>query len=83
MRLSLTAAVAVVATALFANTGHAQDVVVRERLLSIKLVDNVVNAEAYYNGSSFSGGGIMSCIATYRVTVRNARTGAIIARYDE
>lgn len=83
MRKYLAVVVALVATGMFAGTGSAQDVVVRERLLSIALEDNAVYAEAYYNGSSFSGGGIMSCYATYQITVRNARTGRIIERYTE
>lgn len=82
MRKYFAMAVALVATGMFAGTGSAQDVVVRERLLSIALVDNAVFAEAYYNGSSFSGGGIMSCFATYQVTERNAVTNKVVRRYN-
>jgi hypothetical protein len=39
----------------------------RERVVGLKLDSQHINAEAYYNGSSFSGGGIMSAIATVRV----------------
>lgn len=83
MRKFMVMAVALVATGMFAGTGRAQDVVVRERLLSIALEDNAVYAEAYYNGSSFSGGGIMACYATYQITVRDALTNRIIERYTE
>jgi hypothetical protein len=61
---------------------HGEEVIIRERLLSIRLDSPVVNAEAYYNGSSFSGGGIMSCLARYRITVRDTVTGQT-RRYDE
>lgn len=83
MRKYLAMVVALVATGMFAGTGSAQDVVVRERLLSIALDDSTIYAEAYYNGSSFSGGGIMACYATYRITVRDAITGQIVERYTE
>lgn len=76
-------AVALIATGFFTGTVSAQNTVTREKLMSIALVDDAVYAEAYYNGSSFSGGGIMSCYATYQITVRNARTGRIIERYTE
>lgn len=83
MRKYLVMAVALVATGMFSGTGSAQNTVTREKLLSIVLVDDTIYAEAYYNGSSFSGGGIMSCYATYRITVRNKATGAIVDRYTE
>jgi|GEM_PF-4077339 len=38
-----------------------------ERLISLELIPNTVNVEAYYNGTSFSGGGIMQAIGRYRV----------------
>lgn len=83
MRKYMAMVVALAATGMFAGTGHAQTTVTTEKLQSIVLDRATINAEAYYNGSSFSGGGIMSCYATYQITVRNARTGRIISRYTE
>jgi hypothetical protein len=87
--MRLLAPVFVLLLALVAIEGRTVDaaapseVVVRERLLSIELDRQTVNAEAYYNGSSFSGGGIMACYATYRITVRDKATGQILDRYKE
>ncbi len=52
-------------------------------MIGLKLVDDSVFAEAYYNGSSFGGGGIMSAIATYRIVVRDSATGRVISRRTE
>lgn len=83
MRKYLVLAVALVATGAFAGTAGAQNTVTREKLVSLALDDSAIYAEAYYNGSSFSGGGIMACYATYQITVRDARTGRIVNRYTE
>lgn len=61
--------------AVTASTASAQST--RETLIGLRLVDQHISAESYYNGSSFSGGGIMSAIATYRAVERDAK-GRII-----
>jgi hypothetical protein len=83
MRLFMLASLlALSALASYQPPAHSEEVIIRERLLSIRLDSQHVNAEAYYNGSSFSGGGIMSCLAKYRITVRDTITG-VTRRYEE
>lgn len=64
----LTLSMASVAVAAFAQVDLNASIIHRsERLVSLQLIPNTVNVEAYYNGTSFSGGGIMQAIGRYRV----------------
>ncbi len=80
MRKVLTAVLALSVMGFWTASAEAARRTTTVELLSIKLDRQHISAESYYNGTSYSGGGIMACYATFQVTVKNRR-GKIVEQY--
>ncbi len=59
--------------AITAGAANAQLQRVRERLVGLSLTPSAMNVEAYYNGSSFAGGGIFQAIGRYEIRENGRR----------